>query len=547
MSLTLTYGPGLEALVGFTFNAADSSALTYDSGTFVYGAIPGVPKAISSVTATPSGSYFAASSGISGYQITSVNSTFNEVYAQPVYSNGQLGSAVEFAVVAYSSNAVVLVQGLNLTDAMGELAGGSTSAFNSEAVVISLDGSSLGSSHVTWGGWVSPPLTMAQFASDLASHQYGLIQGVTVQDTVAKIAANLSALQSVYIGSVILTDPGTPTFNVGYAQVIDFSSVPFQSPFAIHVTDGTVKEITNYQMFRGHVTSTAIVDSALNVVTNFDALATYAGSGQITSISFTDSAVPTISISDRQLAVDSAVISAITSPSIVKVNVVNASDATLNGVAGQAAIVLSGYGSSQFYGLSANGDGVHLTITGGSVPQVASNVEAVQFSDYTAFVASQTPIAGGNISSAQVVDLYSAVLARTPDAGGLAYYENYARNNPTTPILTFAEWFLSSPEYTTNTAHNYVLNSTGDGQFITDTYSNLLHRAPESGAVQWYEANVINPIIAADTAAGATMAQAELHAHAQVLTYFSASSEFLGDVQITAQHPLGSQHWLLVL
>ena len=547
MSLTLTYGPGLQSLVGLTFNAADSSALTYDSGTFVASQIPGVAKAISSITATPSSTYFPVSSMVKGYQITSINGADNEVYAQAINANGQLGASTEFAVVAYSSNAVVLVQGLDLTDAMGELYNGSTSTFNSEAVVVSLDGSPIGSSPITLGGWMSPPMTMAQFAFYLANHQYSLIQGATVQDSAADIVANLGSLQSSYLGTVILTDTGTPTFNVGYAQVTEFSGVNFQSSYAIHVTDGTVKEITTSQMYLGHVTSASIVDSAANVVANFDALETYAASGKITSISFTDAGVPTLSISDRQLAVDAAMISAITSPAVVKVNVVNASDATLNGVQSQAAVVLSGYGSSQFYGLSANGDGAHFTITGGNVPQVASNVEAVQFSDYTAFVASLAPIAGGNISSAQVVDLYSAVLARTPDAGGLAYYENYARNNPTTPLLSYAEWFLSSPEYTTNGAHNYALNSTGDGQFITDTYNNLLHRAPEAGAVQWYETNVVNPVIAADTAAGATMTQAELHAHAQVLTYFSASPEFLGDVQITAQHPLDSQHWLLLL
>jgi hypothetical protein len=35
-----------------------------------------------------------------------------------------------------------------------------------------------------------------------------------------------------------------------------------------------------------------------------------------------------------------------------------------------------------------------------------------------------------------------------------------------------------------------------------------------------------------------------LQAHAQVLEYFSASAEFLSDIQITAQHPASSSHWL---
>jgi hypothetical protein len=34
--------------------------------------------------------------------------------------------------------------------------------------------------------------------------------------------------------------------------------------------------------------------------------------------------------------------------------------------------------------------------------------------------------------------------------------------------------------------------------------------------------------------------------HAYVLSYFSASPEFLGDVGITAANPSSSQHWLLL-
>jgi hypothetical protein len=40
---------------------------------------------------------------------------------------------------------------------------------------------------------------------------------------------------------------------------------------------------------------------------------------------------------------------------------------------------------------------------------------------------------------------------------------------------------------------------------------------------------------------------AELLAHAMVLTYFSASAEFLGDVQVTAQNPSSTQHWLMLV
>jgi hypothetical protein len=173
------------------------------------------------------------------------------------------------------------------------------------------------------------------------------------------------------------------------------------------------------------------------------------------------------------------------------------------------------------------------------------NATELTFTDGTTeFVASTTPPAGGQLSSANVAELYSAVLAREPDVAGLAYYEGLAVTQPNTGFITYAEYFLSSPEYVNNTAHNYALNSAGDARFITDSYNNLLDRAPEAGAVQYYETNVINPIIASDTAAGLTMAQAELHAHALVLTYFSQSQEFLNDVSITGTNPASASHWL---
>jgi hypothetical protein len=153
----------------------------------------------------------------------------------------------------------------------------------------------------------------------------------------------------------------------------------------------------------------------------------------------------------------------------------------------------------------------------------------------------------GAVSSAQIADLYAAVLARTPDVAGLAFYQSFAAANPATPIVTYAEWFLSSPEYTGTSAHDYAQSAAGDAQFITDTYQNLLHRAPETGAIAFYETKVIDPILATVTPGTTAYTQAELKAHAMVLTYFSVSGEFLGDVQITAAQPANAQHWLALV
>ncbi|HMA49456.1 MAG TPA: DUF4214 domain-containing protein, partial [Magnetospirillaceae bacterium] len=155
------------------------------------------------------------------------------------------------------------------------------------------------------------------------------------------------------------------------------------------------------------------------------------------------------------------------------------------------------------------------------------------------------PSAGG-VTTGNVTELYSAVLARLPDAPGVQFYQHYLAGNPTTSALTLAEWFLLSPEYANNQAHAYAQSAAGDGQFITDTYQNLLHRTPDTGAVPFYQ-KVVDQFTAGLTPGTAAYATAQMQGHAQVLVYFSASAEFLGDVQITAQHPADAQHWLYVI
>jgi hypothetical protein len=204
--------------------------------------------------------------------------------------------------------------------------------------------------------------------------------------------------------------------------------------------------------------------------------------------------------------------------------------------------------SSASYTVTSAGDGTSFTLTSGASVDHLSGVTALQFAaGQQAIVASETPVLSGGVSSAEVAALYAAVLARTPDAGGLAFYENSAAHSSGAGLLTYAEWFLNSPEYSGNSAHNYGATSDGDAKFITDTYQNLLHRAPEAGAVQFYQSNVINPMLQGLTAGSAAYAAADLAAHAQVLTYFGLSAEFFGDVRITAQQPADAQHWLILI
>ena len=289
----------------------------------------------------------------------------------------------------------------------------------------------------------------------------------------------------------------------------------------------------------------AVSDSAAHVARSLDGLESLAAQGKLGSIALTDSGIPTLSISAAQTVSDATALQAISGSYVLSV-AVPATGATVEGVRGQGATAVFSGAASQ-YTVTPAGDGVNFTVSASGGTAHLSNITALQFSDLTDIVASQTPPAGGAVSSAMVTELYSAVLGRVPDVPGLAYYEASAAASPTLPFIQFAEWFLASPEYTGNAAHAYALNSSGDAQFITDCYNNLLGRGPASGDVAWYQSHIIAPILSGLVSGTAAYAAAATQSHAQVLASFSQSPEFLADVTVTAQHPSSAQHWLVLV
>jgi hypothetical protein len=218
---------------------------------------------------------------------------------------------------------------------------------------------------------------------------------------------------------------------------------------------------------------------------------------------------------------------------------------------------LAGHGNNVNFGnllpasdftITSGGDGVSFTVSspnpGGGTYHL-SNINAITFQYQTEIVAAApgtTKVTTGNIT-----ELYAAVFGREPDVAGLSYYQGLLQANPNLPLTVFAQWFLASPEYTGNSAHNYAQTAAGDAQFITASYKNLLNRAPGSGDVAWYQTNVINPILGNAAPGSAAYSQAETLAHAALLVDFSASAEFLNDVQITAAHPASYTHWLYLI
>jgi hypothetical protein len=176
----------------------------------------------------------------------------------------------------------------------------------------------------------------------------------------------------------------------------------------------------------------------------------------------------------------------------------------------------------------------------GAVTNLAG-ITALQFSDTTEILA-QAP-GNGPVTTGNITELYSAAFGRAPDIAGLSFYQSYLQANPSTSLVTFAQWFLASPEYTSVRTNTYAQSDAGEAAFITDTYQNLFGRAPETGAIPFYTA-IIDKFTDGLKQNTADYAAAQKLGHAQVLVYISASSEFLHDVQITAATPADGHHWL---
>ncbi|HMA50888.1 MAG TPA: DUF4214 domain-containing protein [Magnetospirillaceae bacterium] len=300
----------------------------------------------------------------------------------------------------------------------------------------------------------------------------------------------------------------------------------------------------------------AILDSASNVRADLDALESLASSGKIASISLTDTGFAVMEVTPVQLTADVLVFKDLQSSLYTVTIDGSAANISAGGMAGIGTTVELSGTSSQYTAIGL-GDGSGFTLsetgTGRTSTDHFRGITELQFDNgggsaapTIAFVASETPTVAGAVSSAQIAALYAAVLGRTPDSAGLAFYEAAAANTANT-ILCLAADFISSSEYLNNPAHVYAQTMAGEMQFVTDTYSDLLNRAPEAGAANWYVTTVIEPLLKGLTAGTADYAAADVSAHALVLAYFSQSPEFRTDVQVTAAHPADAQHWLILV
>ena len=328
------------------------------------------------------------------------------------------------------------------------------------------------------------------------------------------------------------------------AQALSIASVP--RLHTINIID-TVDDVANSATQLGSLTQSlgyTLTGTTADLQANYTTLEGLQAHAWGLDVRVTDSSFQTLSITVQQQDNDGLLLNGLTGNLILSVSVPQPGY-TVTGV-GELTTVAVLPGDAANYSI-APWLGQYLQVTGtGSVSGVDNlfDVQAIQFADETVFVVNDP--SASIITSGNVAELYSAVLARAPDLAGLAYYNRVIDTDFSLTKVQLAEYFLNSSEYLNNPAHAYAQSAAGDAQFITDTYQNLLHRAPDAGAVPFYQA-VIAQATAGLTPGTAAYANAQMQGHAQVLVYFSASAEFLNDVQVTTQHPANAQHWLYLI
>jgi hypothetical protein len=210
---------------------------------------------------------------------------------------------------------------------------------------------------------------------------------IAISDTAANVSANIDVLNAEgAIGSISLTDSGTPTLDLSVGQAVADSQVLSKitnKNYAIAISDDAANVVKDAAGLTAasNIMSVAVTDSAADISADFDALGAIAS---LSSITLTDSGVPRLTLSVSQTLDGSAELGKIAGAYGIVV-----SDDVANVLADEA-------------GLSAD-----------------SNVNWVEVTDTAANVLNNSAalVADGKVLSVTVSDTASDVLA---DESGLA-------------------------------------------------------------------------------------------------------------------------------
>jgi hypothetical protein len=276
---------------------------------------------------------------------------------------------------------------------------------------------------------------------------------------------------------------------------------------------------------------TTIIDSAANIQSSLDSLASVVASGQVSAIQLSDISTPTVTVTTTQLANDAAVLRDITSTytlaitgyssvvsqfdvgenlryvpgvnhagsdQVIEISSVAAGASTIALGSGFNAVIVDGTHSataaaagqpdSFSFNVDANGTlslldnntGHSVSITGDTYLIFNSAADSGSSYDSIYFI--------GGSTDGQIVSLYNAAFLRQPDLGGLEFYAAPI-NAGTLSMHQAAVYFLASPEFQADYPTASLAADHGgpnDQAYIYTLYENILNRAPSQAEINYY-------------------------------------------------------------
>jgi len=343
--------------------------------------------------------------------------------------------------------------------------------------------------------------TSADIENDFATLEgwasSGKLLSITLTDASPTFNVTASDLSSALIALSLVESPyRLDVVGVTASQAMQLASNPHLSAIAI---DDTAAHIVGSSQSLGKLTASmdyVVADTAANISANLDALEALndAGSSVVLGVAGTN---VTLSLTPVQLTKDFHILHNATGSFVVSVDA-SQSNLDIYGLGGHATTVLFSGKESEYTVSNPNGqlmvsggaivgDGATtsdgITVSGGTR---ASDVLQLQFSDNTITVAANKSF------GEYMALLYQGALGRTPDAAGLEGWSAIANALPASEqatgvyalsnysgnfngTLSIAAGFTNSAEFEAK------YGSLTNAQFVTQLYSNILDRAPDSG------------------------------------------------------------------
>jgi hypothetical protein len=327
---------------------------------------------------------------------------------------------------------------------------------------------------------------------------------VSISDTAANVVANLDELQALAaageLGTITLTDSGTPTLSLSQAQLaIDADAIAaITGSYDISPSSVLAGSAATVAAETG-VTFVAVSDTAANVAANLDALETLAADSELASITLINTGIPTLTITGAQFASDGTALGLISGSYDLAVTSVLAASATT--VAANTHVILISVSDSAA-NVASNIDSLQTVATGGLLSAVTLTDGGTPTLTITSTQFSSDTGALGDITSAYHLAVTGVTAANAATVGANSHVTSITISDTAANVVTN----LAALQTLSTKLTSISLTDSGTPT-LSITYSQLTGDATALGKIS----GSYNLAVSAVSAANAATVAAESH------------------------------------